>query len=203
MNLFLEIFLLIDAFLIGIVATVAVRHGLAHFRPEKHDAEKARHQSPDTPLPPEIKKQMQAKAAGNFEALIDKYSSQLQKDLRASEDNLTARLEKLSADIVSRETDRYRQELEKLHAKVEATDKSAESEIKKSEDELKAQMEQEIAEQKQRKLEQLDAKISDAVTSFLLETLGHDVDLGAQSKYLTAQLEAHKAEIIKGVSDEA
>lgn len=204
MSIFLEIFLLIDAFIIGIIATLAYHHGLAHFRPEIHDAEKT-HPRPSAvtgPLPPEVKKQMQEKAQANFEAIIDKYSSQLQKDLRASEDNLSARLEKLSVDIIKKETGRYQTELDKLHQNVEAADKSAESEIGKLQSELKAKMEQEIAAEKQQKIEKLDTKIADAVASFLLEALGRDADLGAQEKYLIKQLEAHKAEIIEEAKDE-
>jgi hypothetical protein len=46
---------------------------------------------------------------------------------------------------------------------------------------------------------QLEEKLSDAVSSFLLEALQHSVDLGAQAQYLTTVLEEHKAELIEGV----
>lgn len=42
---------------------------------------------------------------------------------------------------------------------------------------------------------QLDAKLGDVVAAFLTETLRHNVDLGAQLPYLTAQLEEHKDEL--------
>jgi len=41
------------------------------------------------------------------------------------------------------------------------------------------------------------------VASFLTETLQHNVDLGAQSAYLTAMLEEHKADFAKEVADES
>jgi hypothetical protein len=48
----------------------------------------------------------------------------------------------------------------------------------------------------------MDTKLADAVTSFLMETLQHNVDLGAQSAYLTAMLDEHKDELVKGVKHE-
>lgn len=202
MNIFLEIFLIIDAFIIGVVATFALRHGLAHFRPEKHDAE-PQPRPQNGHLDPEARKQMQEKALTNFQAVIDRASTQLQGDLQASEARLTGQLEKLSKEIINKEMARYHDELDRIRQRAENADKSAETELSQHQVALKAKMEQEIAEEKQRKVEQLDARISDAVTSFLLETLGHEADLGAQSKYLLAQLEAHKSEIIDGVKDGA
>ena len=45
-------------------------------------------------------------------------------------------------------------------------------------------------------------KLAGAVTAFLIDTLGHNVDLGAQTKYLTETLEQHKAELVKELSDD-
>ena len=47
---------------------------------------------------------------------------------------------------------------------------------------------------------QLDTKIADGIASFLVETLQHNVDLGAQTAYLTAQLEEHKADLIREIA---
>ena len=58
------------------------------------------------------------------------------------------------------------------------------------------------AAEKQQLIAQIDTKLADAVTSFLVETLGHNVDLGAQSDYLISVLDEHKAEFTKRVTDE-
>ena len=69
--------------------------------------------------------------------------------------------------------------------------------------ELEAKLSDEMIAEKQRLTQQVDTKLADAVASFLIETLQHNVDLGAQSAYLTAMLEEHKAELTKGIVDEA
>ena len=68
--------------------------------------------------------------------------------------------------------------------------------------EMEAKLSEEIAAEKQRLIEQIDTKIADTVTSFIIETMQHNVDLGAQGAYLTSMLEEHKAELAKGISDE-
>src|SRR5207253_10279090 len=63
--------------------------------------------------------------------------------------------------------------------------------------ELETELEQSFAVQKEDLTKRLNDKLNDAVLAFLLETLGHDVDLGAQADYLIKTLEANKAELIQ------
>mgnify|MGYP003296595883 CR=1 FL=1 len=70
-------------------------------------------------------------------------------------------------------------------------------------DSLIAKMKEDVAAEKARLIAQIDTKLADATVSFLLETLQHNVDLGAQTAYLTGVLEEHKDEFKKEVSDEA
>ncbi len=61
--------------------------------------------------------------------------------------------------------------------------------------ELEQQLEAEMAQQRESYRSALDTKLSDMVLSFLSDTLGQHVDLGAQTPYLLQQLEAHKEEL--------
>ena len=65
---------------------------------------------------------------------------------------------------------------------------------------LEANLTKEMETKKQFMATQLDTKLADAIGSFLTETLGKNVDLGAQGAYLTAMLEAHKEELKNEVS---
>jgi hypothetical protein len=68
--------------------------------------------------------------------------------------------------------------------------------------ELEAELETSMAAEKEAVYQRMYTKLNDAVLAFLLETLGHDVDLGAQADYLVATLDANKAELLQsaGVS---
>lgn len=61
--------------------------------------------------------------------------------------------------------------------------------------ELEQQLDTEMARRRADYQAAIDTKLSDAVISFLSQTLGRQVDLGAQTPYLIQQLEAHKAEL--------
>jgi hypothetical protein len=69
--------------------------------------------------------------------------------------------------------------------------------------ELESKLEAEMQKRRDAYTSQLDTKLGDAVAAFLADTLGRNVDLGAQTSYLVAQLEAHKDELIQGVHDGA
>lgn len=210
---FLQFFLLINAVLIGIVAAVATRHAYAHFRPDKHDAEKHHPAQPVVKLSPAVREELLQKAKGNFEKILDGAASQLQLDLSRTSAQLNRQLETLGNEIVSDEMKRYRASLEELQKNTEVSITSTQDQLSQHQEDLKAamaehqkqmlaKMNEEIDAEKQRLLAQIDTKLADAAASFLLDTMQHNVDLGAQTAYLTSMIEEHKEEFKKEVGNE-
>lgn len=195
----LLIFLLADVFLAGIIAATALRHALAHFKPEKHDAERRRPAQPGSPLPQAMKAQLLETAQADFQKVLAHSAMQLQRDLGATEARLSHKLESLGEQIMAKQMASYQAELDKLHKQTETVEKSIETDGAQHQADLKAKLEEDIAAEKQRLIQQIDTKLGDAVTSFLLENLQHNVDLGAQSPYILKTLEEHKADFIQGV----
>lgn len=208
----LQIFLLINVFIIGVVASIAVRHAYAHFRP--HPEDKKAQQAEQAPhLPAAVKEQLLLEAKQKFQAAISHATKELEIDLQKSTEQVAKQLDTLASDIIKTELDRYKATLETLRTQTEASLASATAEVAthqtdihadlaKQKTELVAKMHDEIAAEKQTLIAQIDTKLADAVTSFLVETLGHNVDLGAQSDYLISVLDEHKAEFTKRVTDE-
>lgn len=208
----LQIFLLLNAVLIGAALAVAVRHAYAHFHPDKHDAEK--HAAP-TPvkLPPAVRAQLLEKATVNFEKILETAAGQLQLDLSRTGAQLNKKLETLGTEIVDDEMKRYKASLEELQKNTEVSITGTQNQLAQHQDDLKAamaehqkellaRMNEEITAEKQRLLAQIDTKLADAAASFLLETMQHEVDLGAQSAYLTRMIEEHKDDFKKEVGNE-
>ncbi len=236
---YLQIFLLINVFMIGALATIGVQHAYAHFRPAAGSgndvkltptrADKSGH------LPPEIKDRLIQASQANFQTVLDRSAAELQHDLKATTQKLDALLQKIGARVIAAEMERYQLQLEHIRKQAETAIGGAQDQIAKHQAELQAELEQqrlqvkagldeqqlqakakldediaverqrllkEILDDRQRLTQQIDAKLSDAVASFLLETLGHNVDLGAQTTYLTALLEEHKTDFKRQVSDE-
>lgn len=214
MDSILQTFLMINIFLIGVISATAIRHGWAHFHPHK-EIEKTHH-TPDqtTHLPPEVKQRLLEKAEVNFQKVLSHSNSELENDLKAVVTKLNSRLDKLGSEIVSDEMKRYRMDLDALRKQTEANISGAQTEITQHQTDLKSKIDakqselekkmiEEIAAEKQILINQIDTKLADAVTSFLAETLQHDVDLGAQTSFLLATLEEHKQELKKGIEDES
>lgn len=203
---FLQLFLLIDVFFIGAIAATAVRHAYAHVHPT-HEPEPEKTQphpaAQNGHLPSAVREHMLEVAQANLQTVLDRAAAQLTRDLNSTEARLTKQMEKLGTDIVGKEMERYHAELDKLRQEASQATGGAQAELNQHQAELKAKMAEEVEAEKQRLLQQLDTKLADAVTSFLLETLQHNVDLGAQSDYLIAMLDEHKDDFKRRVGDEA
>jgi len=197
---FLQIFLLVNVFVIGALSATAIRHAIAHFRPPVKKIEKP--EAPVVHLPPEVREQMIAKAQADFKKVLDESTAKLQGDLQTTATDLNKDLEKLGEAVVKSETERYTTMLEALRTQAETVITTAQTDIKDHQTDLKTKLTENVSAEQQRLIAQIDTKLADAVSSFLTETLQHNVDLGAQTPYMLATLEEHKAELIKGITDE-
>mgnify|MGYP006136693769 CR=1 FL=1 len=209
----LQFILIVNAFLIGAASVVALRHALAHYRPHTHDNDKKRAQDSAVKLPPAVKEQLLAKAQTNYEKILEASAAQLQLDLSKTAASLNKQLDTLGQEIVTDEMKRYKSSLEELQKNTEVSISSTQNALNQHQDDLKtamaehqkqmlAKMNEEITIEKERLLAQIDTKLADAAASFLIETMQHDVDLGAQVPYLTKMLEEHKEDFKKEVANE-
>jgi hypothetical protein len=199
---FLQIILFINVFIMGVLITTAVRHAKAHFRPPPPPKEEPQPFVTNVTLPAAIKDRLLQASQVEFQTAISHSADRLQQELGSTSEQINNLIRKLVTDIVSSELEHYRAEFTELHKQTVATMGTVKQSIDGHQAELKAQLAQEMEAEKQRLLKQIDTKLSDAVGSFLIETLGHNVDLGSQSAYLTGMLEEHKAEFMKEVGDE-
>jgi len=209
---FLEITLLITFFLIGVVSVTAARHAYAHFKPNEDEDRPHRVTQPPVRLPTEVKERLLEASEVKFQTIINHSSAELEYDLKTTASKLNSRLDKLGSEVVSEEMKRYRMDLEQLRKQTEASIEGAQKDISAHQADLKAKidarraeleaaMNAEVTAEKETLIKLANAKLADAVASFLIETLGHNVDLGTQTAYLTAMLDEHKDEIIKEITE--
>lgn len=199
--LLLQIFIGFNLFLLGVVTAIGVRHGYIHFRPNK-ESEKPR--GPSTQaihLSPATKEALLKKAEARFNTMLDHSADELQHSLRMTTAQLNKELQKLGSEVSSTELQRYQADLEALRRQTAGTMNEAQKDIVTHQEALKAKMVEEIAAEKQLLVQQIDTKLGDAVASFLVEILQHEIDLGAQTNYLIKMLEEHKDELKKEVDD--
>lgn len=205
-TLFLQIFLYVNVFIVGVVSAIAAQHAYAHFRPEKHE--------PETPHPadqaaakpvisPEAKERMIKASEEAFQKALARSVEHLSKDLEASSTQVNDLIKRFASDIVEDEMKRYHQALGKLHDTVTQDIGGVKDSLARHQAELNDQLMKEIEADRQFLTNQINTKLGDAVGSFLLEALQHNVDLGGQTAYLMSLLEEHKADFVKEIAREA
>ena len=210
LSLFLELFLLTDVFFVGVLVAIAVRHAREHFRGSK--ASKAA-EPPATPasgstitptevLTPMMRDQLMRESERHFEASVSGAVAQLQQNLGATASELDQLLRRLGGEIVGNELERYRTELAQLRQQAQTELGTIKSQVDGHKAELEKQVADELAAEKQRLISQIDTKLGDAVSSFLLDALQHNIDMGAQEEYLLQLLETHKDDFKREVEND-
>lgn len=211
---FLQALLLINVFFIGVLVAIAVRHAYLHFQPPHHEIEKPHITQPTIHIPTSMRDHLLQVSEEKLQAILNHAAADLQRDLTTTTAKLDKQLTVLGTKIIDDEMARYQTSLTGLRKQADATLGGVQAEMGRHQTELSAALDahqtklmaklaEEAAAQQQQLRTQIDTKLADAVAAFLTETLGHNVDLGAQSAYLTAMLNEHKAELTKGLTDEA
>ncbi len=200
----LQVFLYIQVFLLGVVAALAARYAYyAFFKHPRHPSAEERqpsvHSYIDLELPAEVKQRLLHDSQVKFEAAVKDSAAHLQHDLEASSADISSLIKRLAADVVEGELKSFHEQLKELQQQTESEMGGIRTEITKHQQELEAKMAQDVELEKQRLVKQIDTRLGDAVASFLLETLQHNVDLGNQNSYLVSMLEEHKPDFIKEV----
>ena len=196
MSTFLIIFLIIDVFVIGMLSPIAYRHWQEHYKPSKKAPEKPE-------LPVNLKEHMLHESQEQLQTVLEKSVGDLQHDLESTTDQINNLIKQFAGEIVGDELGRYRAELAKLHKQADADMSSIKEAIAGHQTEVEAQVATIIETEKQFLLKQIDTKLADAVGSFLVEALQHNVDLGSQEAYLVQLLEEHKADFASEVKSES
>jgi hypothetical protein len=198
----LQIFIYLQIFIAGVLSSVAFLYARAHSKqvqqPE-HEHEPAQIPSITVDLPHDVRERLVTASQQQFKEILDQSTGKMQQDLGATAGHINNLVLRLASEIVSGELERYREDLSKLHEQAHASMSGISAEVAKHEEEVKAKITQELEAEKQRLLQQIDTRLADAVGSFLVEALGHNVDLGSQSAYLVGLLEEHKGEFAKEV----
>jgi hypothetical protein len=211
----LEIFLYTNLFLAGIAAALAARYGYEHYVSKKtlttHNETPETHTSA---MSDAARARIMQEAQTRFKAILEHAAGELQQDLATTSTDISGKMKSLGDQIVDVEMKRYTDSLEQMRTITEESMGLAAAAVTKHQGELQAALQarqkeleaalhQDMTAEKERLVAELDKKLAGSVTAFLVETLGHNVDLGAQSAYLMEQLTKHKDELIKELKNDA
>ena len=203
-----EIFLFINALIIGALIVLFVQHLAAHHRtkkpqPKPHTAE--------VRIPRDVRDRLIQEAEGQLQDLFSRTAHGLEEDLTESTQQMSTHLQTIFSEIIAKQQKEFNAAqaslgsvgndvLERLKTETQSADQQLLEQLAISKAELAKKLAETAAARREELLATIDSTFSDAVMSFLLETLGHGVDLGAQTPYIMARLEENKALFKAGLS---
>jgi len=145
---------------------------------------------------PEVDRQaVEAKAEVLLVEAVNKAAAKLQTSLDKTSEVMAKNIETATAQ----ELQKYHANLEQLNQQSVAVFKQLQADVEQRRAELFKQLETEVAAEREKRMDNFNAKLNDVVTSYLLESLGSQVDLGAEAPYIFEVLTAHKEDIKRDV----
>lgn len=145
---------------------------------------------------PEVDRQaVEAKAEVLLVEAVDKAAAKLQTSLGKTSEIMAKNIETATAQ----ELQKYHANLEQLTQQSVAVFNQLQADVEQRRAELFKQLETEVAAEREKRMDNFNAKLNDVVTSYLLESLGSQVDLGAEAPYIFEVLAAHKEDIKRDV----
>ena len=141
--------------------------------------------------------ELEAKLKAAYEAKIGEATQTFGTDLSATSKKLSEQVSRLTTTVIEEELTAYQKTLEEVrNVAIKAMEQIHEA-VEHQRVELRQGMEAELANEKKLLADKFDAKMGDVVSSYISESLGSGVDLGAQMQFILTSLEAHKEEIRK------
>jgi F0F1-type ATP synthase membrane subunit b/b' len=135
--------------------------------------------------------------------VIGESSKELQQSVAKTIKEVSARIDTTTTTALSQEFEKYQVSLQALREQSIKEFNTLQKEIDDHRAALLSQLDKDISAQQSKQLEvfkqQLDGRLNDVVSAYLLEALGSQVDLGAQSAYIFQALAAHKDDIKRDI----
>lgn len=122
-------------------------------------------------------------------------ASKLQVSMDATASSMAQRIQ----ETTSQELEKYHVNLQALSEQSALTFSKLQDEVNVRRAELMKQLDEEVRAEHAKRMDAFNAKLNDVVASYVTESLGSQVDLGAESTYMFEVLAAHKEDIKRDV----
>lgn len=134
-----------------------------------------------------------------LEDIADQAAVRLKQSLNNTVDQMAASLNDMTENTISQEFEKYQVSLEALREQSIEEFSKLQRELNSRKVQLTEQLDKKIFDEFTARMDQFNTKLSDVVVSYLAESLGNEVDLGAQTTYILQALEAHKEDMKKDI----
>jgi uncharacterized protein YaaN involved in tellurite resistance len=144
--------------------------------------------------------EVQKRADAQLLHAVELASKQLEASVAKGVDQLAVHINDVASNSITQEFDKYQASLRALNNQTVDEFAKIQTDLETQRTELVKQLQAEVAQERDRRLAHFNERINDVVSSYLAETLGGRVDLGAQMPFILESLEKHKDDIKRDIS---
>lgn len=140
-------------------------------------------------------KSVEKAAAEAMKAAIHNAASELKETTDTTVARLGTRIDDMTNTNLTQEFEQYQVSLQALRDQTIQQFGKLQAELDSHRDKLMAELEGDIAKEQARRMDRFNERLNDVISNYLVESLGNQVDLGAQTTYIIKSLETHKEDI--------
>lgn len=125
--------------------------------------------------------------------------ARFKESLNNAVDGLSVHISDMASNELTGEFEKYQVSLQALRDQSIQEFSKLQKELDERRTQLTEHLDKVIQEEGEKRLGSLDERMNDVVSSYIIESLGNQVDLGAQSAYIFDTLHQHKDEIKRDI----
>lgn len=143
--------------------------------------------------------EIQKRANTQLDQAVKMAFENLENTIGKSVDQLAAHVNEAAENSIRQEFDKYQASLRALNNTTVEQFGQIQADLQTQRTALAEQLKAEVAAERERRLATFNNRINDVISSYLAETLGNRVDLGAQTEYILDSLEQHKNDLKRDI----
>lgn len=143
--------------------------------------------------------EIQKRANAQLDQAVKMAFENLENTIGKSVDQLAAHVNEAAENSIRQEFDKYQASLRALNNTTVEQFGQIQADLQTQRTALAEQLKAEVAAERERRLATFNNRINDVISSYLAETLGNRVDLGAQTEYILDSLEQHKNDLKRDI----
>ena len=139
------------------------------------------------------------KAIANLETTVNRSIKELETVLQSTVIAINTKTDTTMSNALDKELKAYQTSLQDSRSKIVDESSKLRQEVEGQKKELINELKIGINQARETQMDLFNDRLNDVVSSYLIESLDKNVDLGAQMKYIITSLESHKNDIKKDV----
>lgn len=143
--------------------------------------------------------EVEKKALTELQTATRQAASKIQGAINGAVSRVAEHVDEMTTTTLNAEFEKYQLSLQALREQSITEFTKLQKELDGQRTQMLTQLQKQVSEEHTKRLEQFNARLSDVVTSYIAESLGDQVDLGAQLPTIVKTLEKHKADIKRDV----